>query len=425
MDIVSLIYLTVIGANCGDIMNDNMTKIIINNVQRERKTLSKYACQNRKGKRKDAKREKIDDRKNIRPVFFHDTDKIIHSLAYTRYIDKTQVFSLFENDHITHRVLHVQFVSKIARVIGRCLKLNEDLIEAIALGHDIGHTPFGHDGETFLNEICESKRIGHFYHNAQGVKLLQEIENKGNGLNLSLQVLDGILAHNGEILKAKYMPVGQKSWDDFEEEYRKCFQKKDYYKKIIPMTLEACVVRISDIISYIGRDFEDAITVKLIKRNSLPMSIAKAVGNSNDKIINTLVMDLIKNSYGKNYIMIGKDTYKALMAFIKFNKENIYKNQEIKTEEDKIKNIFEKLFKLYLEDIMNNKEESTIFKYFLNKMCDKYKKENPIERQVIDYLSGMTDDFLINQFKINFFPKNFGYTLKKPSIPKSIADRRY
>ncbi len=400
-----------------------MSEIILNNVQRERSILSKYACQNRKGKRKDEKKEKINDRENIRPVFFHDTDKIIHSLAYTRYIDKTQVFYLFENDHITHRVLHVQFVSKIARVIGRCLKLNEDLIEAIALGHDIGHTPFGHDGEVFLNEICKRNGIGHFYHNAQSVKLLHEIENNGNGLNLSLQVLDGILAHNGEILECKYMPVRKKSWDDFEEEYRKCFEKKDYYKKIKPMTLEACVVRISDIIAYIGRDFEDAIAVQLIKEDSLPSSITKAIGNSNDKIIDTLVMDLIKNSYGNDFIMISKDKYDALMDFKEFNYENIYKNQEIKTEETKVKNIFRNMFDLYLDDIKNEKTESTIFKCFLDDMCEKYKDENPIERQVIDYLSGMTDDFLINQFKINFFPQNFGYTLKKPSISKSIADR--
>ncbi len=405
-------------------MRKILSEIILNNVQRERNTLSKYACQNRKGKRKDERIEKINDRKNIRPVFFHDTDKIIHSLAYTRYIDKTQVFYLFENDHITHRVLHVQFVSKIARVIGRCLKLNEDLIEAIALGHDIGHTPFGHDGESFLNEICGSKGIGHFYHNAQSVKLLHEIENKGNGLNLSLQVLDGILAHNGEILETKYIPVWQKSWDDFEEEYRKCFQEKDYYKKIKPMTLEACVMRISDIIAYIGRDFEDAIAVGLIEENSLPKSIANAVGNSNDEIINTLVLDIINNSYGKNYIMLSNDKHKALIDFIEFNNENIYKNISIKTEEEKIKKIFKELFELYLEDIKNENKESTIFKCFLNEICEKYKNENPVERQVVDYLSGMTDDFLINQFKINFFPKKFGYTLKKPFISKSIADRR-
>jgi dGTPase len=129
-----------------DVIRMVFSEIILNNIRRERKTLSKFACLSIKGNRRNPRKEKIEDRKNIRPIFFHDTDKIIHSLSYTRYIDKTQVFYLFEHDHITHRVLHVQFVSKIARVIGRCLRLNEDLIEAIALGHDLGHPPFGHDG---------------------------------------------------------------------------------------------------------------------------------------------------------------------------------------------------------------------------------------------------------------------------------------
>ena len=403
-------------------MSKIFSKIVLNNVKRERKTLSKYACLNIKGKRKHPDREKVDDRKNIRPIFFHDTDKIIHSLAYTRYIDKTQVFCLFENDHITHRVLHVQFVSKIARVIGRCLSLNEDLIEAIALGHDIGHAPFGHDGESILNEICEEKKIGHFYHSSQGVKLLQEIENKGKGLNLSLQVLDGILAHNGEMVSPKHEAEKKKDWDIFEEEYKNCFEEKNYYKKIKPMTLEACVVRISDVIAYVGRDIEDARSVKLMKKNSVPNTIAQQIGDSNDKIINHLVKDLIENSYDKEYLMFSKSKYEALMNLMEFNYQNIYKNPKIKTEEGKIKNIFRQLFSTYINDINQKNEESAIFKQFLNNFDDGYKKKYPQERWVIDFLSGMTDDFLINQFKIRFFPKNFGYTLNKPKIQNSIID---
>ncbi len=131
------------------------SEIVLNNVRREGRTLSRYACKSNKGVRRFPHREEIPDRQNIRPIFFPDTDRIIHSLAYSRYIDKTQVFYLCENDHITHRVLHVQFVSKIGRVIGRCLRLNEDLIEAIALGHDLGHVPYGHDGERVLHKICQ------------------------------------------------------------------------------------------------------------------------------------------------------------------------------------------------------------------------------------------------------------------------------
>ena len=171
-------------------------EIIKNEYKREAKTLSRYACKSSESIR--FKEEKIPDRSTIRPAFFHDADRIIHSKAYTRYIDKTQVFSLFENDHITHRVLHVQLVSKIARMIGRCLRLNEDLIEAIALAHDLGHVPYGHEGERYLNEICQKNNLGYFCHNAQSVKFLMELERRGKGLNLSLQVLDGVLSHNSQ-----------------------------------------------------------------------------------------------------------------------------------------------------------------------------------------------------------------------------------
>ena len=183
-----------------NIQFDIADKIVKQNHVRELKNLSKYACRSIKGNRLEPDRERIPDRKNVRTTFFHDTDSVIHSRAYTRYIDKTQVFYLIENDHITHRVLHVQLVSKIARTIGRFLRLNEDLLEALSLGHDVGHAPYGHDGEEYLKNFCKKMRIGTFAHNAQSVRLFTEIENFGKGLNLTLQVLDGILCHNGEIL---------------------------------------------------------------------------------------------------------------------------------------------------------------------------------------------------------------------------------
>ncbi len=348
-------------------MTDVFSKIVINNFNRERRTLSKHACMSRKGIRKDPDRERVPDRENIRPIFFHDTDRIIHSLAYSRYIDKTQVFYLFENDHITHRVLHVQFVSKIARVIGRCLRLNKDLIEAIALGHDLGHAPFGHDGESILNDICKRKGIGFFCHNAQSVKFLEEIEKGGEGLNLSLQVLDGILSHNGEILWQEYRPRYDKDWDIFEEEYKNCFEVDGFSSKLVPMTLEGCVVRIADVIAYIGRDIEDAITIKLIDRKEIPRSVKDIIGDTNDQIINNLVMDLIKNSYGKNYLKFSNDKYKALDELKRFNYERIYKNPKIK-EHDKIQRMFEQLFDKYLDDIEKENRGSTIYTEFLDKL---------------------------------------------------------
>jgi len=402
--------------------NAIFSNIVINNLQRERKTFSKFACKNTKGIRKFPEREKVPDRENIRPVFFHDTDKIIHSLAYSRYIDKTQAFYLFENDHITHRVLHVQFVSKIGRVIARCLKLNEDLIEAISLGHDLGHVPYGHDGEKELNKLCMDNGIGCFCHNVQSARFLMEIENGGEGLNLSLQVLDGILSHNGEILSEEYKPNYDKTWKQFEEEYKRCLVEEKYSKEIFPMTLEGCVVRISDVIAYIGRDFEDAITLKLIKRNDIPREIARILGSSNDKIINKLVLDLIKNSYHKNYLSFSKDVFKALKDLMEFNYDKIYSDPRIKTQTQKIINMFEQLFKQYSQDIENKYKSSAIYLYFLNEMKDSYIKNTDRKRIIVDFIAGMTDDFFNNQYKELFVPQSYGYSIKSSKANNKIQE---
>ena len=233
------------------------------------------------------------EEEDIRPPFFHDTDRIIHSLAYTRYIDKTQVFSNSDSDHISKRIVHVSFVSKIARTIGRALKLNEDLIEAIALGHDLGHVPFGHVGEAILNEICIEYNNTYFNHNVQSVRQLMVLENNGLGANLTLQTLDGILCHNGEMCFANYKPVN-KTAEQFKNEYNNTYIDKTAISKLIPMTLEGCVVRISDIIAYIGRDVEDAIRLNIIKKEDLPSFIKENLGTTNKEIINNL--DSIKLS---------------------------------------------------------------------------------------------------------------------------------
>ena len=388
------------------------SKIVLNNLARERKSFSKFACLSIKGIRENPDKEKISDRINIRPIFFHDTDKIIHSKAYSRYIDKTQVFSFFDNDHITHRTLHVQFVSKIGRVIGRCLRLNEDLIEAISLGHDLGHSPLGHEGESILNNLCEKYKKGFFCHSAQSVKLLREIENKGNGLNISLQVLDGILCHNGEMVSEEYRPAPKKDFGKFLEEYHYCFKKKDYYKKIFPMTLEGCVMRIVDIISYIGRDIEDAITIKLIKRKDIPKQIKKILGDNNADIINKLVLNLIINSYGKNCLKFSKDIFKALVELKDFNYEYIYSNKKIKSQSEKITNMFHQLFELFLKHLKNNVNNSRIFLDFLNDLKEtEYSRTTPKERQVIDFIAGMTDDYFHDTYNNYFIPKRFGYSL--------------
>ena len=272
-------------------MNKELLEEVRSNFLKKEVNLSIYATKSSSGIRLNE--ENFDN--DIRPNFYHDIDRIIHSLSYTRYLDKTQVFSFSDNDHISKRIVHVTLVSKIARTIGRALNLNEDLIEAIALGHDLGHVPFGHVGEAILNELSLKYTNTYFNHNVQSVRLLMNLENDGNGLNLTLQTLDGILCHNGEFVLEKYRPK-EKNIETFLEEYEKCYTDKLQVSKLVPMTLEGCVVRISDVIAYIGRDIEDATRLKLIKKEDIPSSITDVLGSDNRTIVNTILLDVINNS---------------------------------------------------------------------------------------------------------------------------------
>lgn len=377
-------------------MNDILLKAKENMLLKE-KELSKYACKSESGIWLK------EDQEDIRPIFYRDIDRIIHSSGYTRYIDKTQVYSFVQNDHITRRVLHVQLVAKIARTIGRSLKLNEDLIEAMALGHDIGHTPFGHKGESLLNEICKEENIGAFCHNAQSVRELQTME----GLNISLQTLDGILAHNGEILINKYTYNENKTKEEFEEDLNNALKIDNYSKQIRPMTLEGCVVRLSDIIAYIGRDIEDAIKVGVVTREDIPQDVVKVLGNTNSCIVDTLIKDVIINSYDKPYLMFSDKVFEALMKLKDWNYKTIYESDMANKNYEKIDKLFRMLFDKYLEQLQDEewkKKEgeniSTQNLYaFVNKMS-KFKNFN-IKRTVIDYIAGQTDKFFINECRNN------------------------
>ena len=361
-------------------------------------SLSKNACKN-----KDAifLKENIEKENEIRPVFFRDADRIMHSFTYTRYIDKTQVFPFTRNDHITHRVLHVQLVSKIARMIGKALNLNEDLIEAIALGHDVGHTPFGHKGEQFLDEICKREQIGCFKHNAQSVRFLKDIEE----INLSLQTLDGILAHNGEMIQDKYKPLS-KTKEEFLLELKSSFEDESFDKKIVPMTLEGCVVRISDIIAYIGRDIEDAIIVGTIKREDIPEDIVRVLGNNNSIIVDTITKDIIKNSIGKDYISFSKEVFEAMAKLKKWNYENIYTSEDACKNESIIREYFNKLFEVYLRYLEEENDDSNLskknIKEFVEQRSKEYLETTNKKRIVIDYLAGQTDHYFLRECEYNF-----------------------
>ena len=333
---------------------------------------------------------------DIRTPFFRDTDRILYTLAYARYCDKTQVFSYKDNDHITKRMMHIQYVSKIARTIGRYLNLNEDLIEAAGLGHDLGHTPFGHVGEAILNEISLKNGCGYFNHNIHSVRLLMEIENHGKGKNITLQTLDAIMCHNGEFVLGKYTPR-KKTKEQFLEEYNASYKDKSIIKKLVPMTLEGCVVRISDLIAYLGRDIEDAIRMHLVSFEDIPESITKVLGSSNREIINTIILDILKNSKDKDYIELSPEVYNAIKDLKDFNYKHIYNLAYTKEELDLLKDMINTLFNKYVNDLKTNNKESNIISSYLDNMDSKY-KENSIERIAIDYIAGMTDDYIKKEY---------------------------
>lgn len=361
--------------------------LLFQNMRVHNQYLSKYATRD-----EDAVRFSLES-EDIRPAFYRDIDRIIYSMAYTRYMDKTQVFSYQNNDHISKRMVHVQLVSKIARTIGRALSLNEDLIEAASLGHDLGHVPFGHVGESILNQISLEHGEGYFNHNIQSVRLLMEIENGGKGRNLTLQVLDAIMCHNGEFLCKEYKPRS-KTQKEFLKEYHMSYEDKNVIKTLVPMTLEGCVVRISDMIAYLGRDIDDACALGVFDRSKLPKKIVDVLGVHNRDIINTIIMDVVKHSVQKNAISMSEDIFEAMKTLKKFNMENIYIKANPKENWLRYERMFRTVFEACFQDVQNHKVESPIYQDFLLYKNDTYQK-NSDARKVLDYLAGMTDDYLL------------------------------
>ncbi len=368
--------------------------------EKERVILSPWACFSCNAVRR---REEDQILLGHRQNFSLDTDRILHSMAYSRYIDKTQVFYLVKNDHITHRVLHVQLVSKIARTISRLLRLNEDLTEAIALGHDIGHTPFGHDGEQFLSELCQTHGVGCFLHNIQSVRFLENIEKKGEGCNLSLQVLDGIFCHDGELHSQFLEPRKEKGFGELVREME--MKAKDPFVDVIPMTLEGCVVRMADTISYIGRDIEDAIRLGLIHREDIPDGCRSVLGESNGTIVYNLVEDLVANSLDQPNLNFSAHVGDALQELKRFNREHIYENIRVKKQTSKVRLMFSLLFEKLYEDLDKRGEASVIYQEFLKGMSKSYQAKTPAAGMVRDFIAGMTDEFFMDQCHKHLIPK--------------------
>ena len=368
-------------------------------------------------------REKEDG--DIRPPFFRDVDRIVHARAFSRYIDKSQVF--FElnpfNANITHRSLHVKLVSRVSRQIGRVLKLNTDLIEAIALGHDIGHPPFGHLGEEILNQISNKLGLGGFLHNAQGIRWLFHLEKRfpkkpAKGLNLTLQVLDGILCHDGEVNERELKPskINGKSWQDHFNEYEDAFNENRL--KRIPMSYEGVAVRFADTIAYIGRDIEDAILLKYIKRSEIPKHCKDILGDTNREIMKTLIMDLLEHSLENEIVGYSEEIFNSLKELKTFNYDKIYNRRDLSSGKitslkfiDKLTKKFNLIFNSSLQDLENQNYQAPIFTDHIEYIDDinystYYKplmENNNLALIVRDYIAGMSDKYfneIYHRFKV-------------------------
>ena len=307
-----------------------------------------------------AGRDKPASRDDVRTEYMRDRDRILHCKAFRRLKDKTQVFLSPQGDHYRTRLMHTLEVSQIARTAAKALRLNEDLVEAIALGHDLGHTPFGHAGERALNKLCPSG----FHHYEQSLRVVEILENDGRGLNLTREVRDGIRNHQ---------------------------------MSTMPSTLEGKVVRLCDKIAYIHHDLDDARRAGILPENSIPASIRAVLGDSSKDILNSLVLDLISSSRDKADICQSDAAGEAMMALRRYMFEHVYTNPVAKHEEIKVDRIISALYDYLTE---HPAELSREFR-------DMLEAGEPKDRVVCDYISGMTDQFCIHRFEEIFVPKSW------------------
>ncbi|MDY2589114.1 MAG: deoxyguanosinetriphosphate triphosphohydrolase [Agathobacter sp.] len=321
--------------------------------QMEREMLSPYACLSVNSRGRDKEEPECD----IRPVFQRDRDRILHSKAFRRLKNKTQVFLTPKGDHYRTRMSHTLEVSQNARTIAKALRLNEDLVEAIALGHDLGHTPFGHAGERVLDKLTK----GQFRHNEQSVRIVESLEKDGEGLNLTWEVRDGILNHEIELR---------------------------------PATLEGRVVRLSDKIAYLNADFDDAIRAQLLSEDDIPLELRKELGYDTKTRLDHMIHDIIINSMGQDDIRMSPETEQAFWELRKFMFTNLYTNPIAKSEEVKAEAMLEELYFHYMDEPEHLPE----------KMIRSIEEGEEKSRVVCDYISGMTDQYAIDKFHEYFVP---------------------
>jgi len=352
----------------------------------------------------NAWRNRPEEPDSMRTQFAIDRDRILYSGAYRRYHGKTQVFSFTNliDEEMTNRNLHIAYVSQISRTIGKYLGLNTELIEAIALGHDLGHCPFGHDGENALSQCCRQNGIGSFHHNIESLHIVDHISRKGKGLNLTFQVRDGIISHDGEVHNTQLKPQVDKSNEDIENFITA--KKAGNNVQWMPATLEGCVVRITDTIAYIGQDIEDAIRYNIITRDELPPEQVAYLGNTNSQIIDTLIKSVIANSYDQDWIAFDQETSEHLLELKKFNYKRIYTDENVKKSNSIIYRTMHVLFDKYMEDLRESNRSSKIFKHFLDHKTPEYLDKFTPAEQVRDFIATMTDRYFNEEIKEYMLP---------------------
>lgn len=363
--------------------------------EEQEKTLSPFAA------RSSASRGRVvaEDPCSVRTCFERDVGRIIFSMDFRRMRHKTQVFFNPQNDHICTRMEHVISVNYIANTIGRVLGLNADLIQAIALGHDLGHAPFGHSGERTLDE-CLKKQDNQlfFQHELHSLRVIDRLATHHGrpGLNLCFEVRDGIASHCGETYhEHELVPDRGKTADQLAMSAR---------THALPATLEGCVVRMVDKIAYVGRDIEDAVRAGIMDFEDLPRAIQSSLGRTNGEIINTLVTDIIRNSYDRDAIILSRACGESMEELLRENVDRIYKSDKIKRYEKMARNVIEGLFDALLPMTADPEKlaasENKVLRGFHRYLLERY---DPLEgwgpQQVVDYIAGMTDSFASKSFE--------------------------
>lgn len=332
----------------------------------------------------------------IRPNFTRDVDRILNNAFYNRCMDKTQVFPFYRNDDLTRRSFHLQLVSQNARKLGRALRLNTSLIEAVALGHDLGHTPFGHSGEYLLSDLYYEHTGRYFNHNVHSVRLLRTVARR----NLSLQTLNGILCHCGEKAFECYKPAPCDSFQELDALMEECYSTPGRSQLLRPCTLEGCVVRICDILAYLGKDRQDALRLKVITEEEY--EIESVLGGANGDFIGNTMANIIKNSIGRDCLAMDTEVFQAITMIKDLNSRTIYHSpQAHETFDRHIKGMMARLYERLREDVKAGREDSFIFRHHINAWMMKDDPDyanQPVDDIVVDYIASMTDEYLVNLF---------------------------